>query len=106
MTNKAEKELINLLKKGSRNAFIEIYNIYKDALYSFAVKATNSADDAKDLVQDTFFDLWARNENIDSDTSLKPYLFTSIKNRFLNKIRREKRFDHYANIIFKVLPRI
>ena len=105
MTVKAEKELINLLKKGNRNAFNEIYNVHKDALYTFALKATNSADDAKDLVQDTFLSaLKALNEfkeNIDSDTSLSPYLFISIKNRFLNKIRREKRFDHYADIILK-----
>lgn len=98
-----EKELIHRLKKGDRKAFDEIYHAYKATFYNFAFNTTNSVDEAKDLIQDTFYDLWVRKDKLDITTALKSYLFTSIKNRFLNKVQREKRFEHYADIILSQL---
>jgi RNA polymerase sigma-70 factor (ECF subfamily) len=49
-------------------------------------------DDAKEIVQDVFINLWNKRETISSDKSVKSYLFTSVKNRCFNFIRDNKKF--------------
>ena len=49
-------------------------------------------DDAKEIVQDVFINLWNKRETISSEKSVKSYLFTSVKNRCFNFIRDNKKF--------------
>lgn len=55
---KVDMDLIAKASSGDRNAFGELYNFcYKD-LYKFALYTLGNADDAADVVSDTFVDIW------------------------------------------------
>lgn len=57
----------------------------------FAKKLTNNEDDAQDLLQETFLKaLTFRDKFVDS-TNLKAWLFTIMKNIFINNYRRNVR---------------
>lgn len=94
-----ENQLLTDLTKGSQEAFDAIYKIYWEQFYAFALRISDSEVEAQDLVQDVFVDLWVRREKLIISTSLKSYLFSMIKNKFLDKVRREKRFEHYADLL-------
>jgi RNA polymerase sigma-70 factor (ECF subfamily) len=59
-------------------------------------------DTAKEITHDVFLNLWEKRNDIDSGTSLKSYLFTSVYNRCMNYIRDNKKF-YRDEQIFKIL---
>lgn len=57
-------------------------------LTGFALKLTNNMDDAEDLLQDTMLKAFSNKEKFREGTNLKGWLFTIMKNIFINKYRR------------------
>lgn len=67
-------------------------NFYKTHLKSasnFAFYKCGNQSDALDFVQEAFLNIWKNCAKIDI-TKTKTYLFTSINNLFLNKIKHQK----------------
>lgn len=50
--------LTERVKDGDVPAFQEIFNLLSDKLFAYALSHSSSRDDALDIVQDTFIDLW------------------------------------------------
>lgn len=69
---------------GDRRAFEEVFRAHYRPLCAFAVHYVKDGDKAEDVVQDLFFRLWQDREKTSITTSLKSYLFTSVRNRCLN----------------------
>jgi RNA polymerase sigma factor (sigma-70 family) len=57
-------------------------------LKGFAMKLTQNVDDADDLVQDTMLKALANRDKFEEGTNLKGWLYTIMKNIFINKYRR------------------
>ncbi len=62
---------------------------HKQALEYFALSLTSNRDDAQDLMQDTFMKAIAYREKFKEATNLKAWLYTIMKNTFINKYRRK-----------------
>jgi RNA polymerase sigma-70 factor (family 1) len=82
-----EKYLLHLAAEGDESAFTELYNSYKDKLYSFSLKLTKSTVQAEDFVQDTFLKLWRDKETLKQIENLDGYIFKIIKNQALNNFK-------------------
>lgn len=68
-----------------------IFKSYYRALVTFAMSYTSS-DEAEDIVQEIFVKMWSTGAfNKLSDTSIKSYLYTSVRNRSIDAIRSKKR---------------
>ncbi len=93
-----------LIASGDQNAFEQAFRMHYEALCAFAVQYVKDKDVAEDLVQDLFVRVWHDREKINVTTSLKSYLFTSVRNRALNAMKvssrmrplDEHRIDHVA----------
>ena len=59
----------------------------------FAESYVYDEEEAKYLVQDLFFYIWDHADSLLIKTSLKAYLFTSLRNRCLNALRDRKIVD-------------
>jgi RNA polymerase sigma-70 factor (ECF subfamily) len=57
-------------------------------LRGFALKLTQDMNDAQDLVQDTMLKAFTNSEKFQEGTNLKGWLYTIMKNIFINKYRR------------------
>ena len=68
------------------------------ALAGFARKYVKDLDTAKEIAHDVFINLWEKRNEIDSGKPLQSYLFTSVRNRCLNYIRDQKKFDKTGDI--------
>lgn len=58
-------------------------------LYSFAYNLTKNIEDAKDLIQETAYRALLNRDKFGMDTNLKAWLYTIMKNIFINNYRRE-----------------
>jgi RNA polymerase sigma-70 factor, ECF subfamily len=63
---------------------------YLDSLYNTAYRMTRSAEDAEDLVQETYFKAYKYYDKFEEGTNLKAWLFKILKNTFINNYRRKK----------------
>ena len=60
----------------------------KTSLKSFALGLTHNLDDALDLLQDTYLKAIVYREKFEDSTNIKAWLFTIMKNTFINTYRR------------------
>ncbi|MTI30322.1 RNA polymerase sigma factor [Xanthovirga aplysinae] len=94
-----EQILLNEIRKGDRQAFKALYlKVYPD-LVKFATGYTFDIHLSKDIVQNFFLYLWQNIQKVSIQTSLKAYLYSSVKNRCLNKLRDLKLQDR-KNLIY------
>ena len=68
-------------------SFEEIYVSYFSRMKYFALEYVLSEEDAENIVQDVFTELWERKELLTYNINLVAFLFTSIKNRCIDHLR-------------------
>lgn len=91
-------DIINRLKSGKLETFELVYKHYFPPLYAFASNYVED-DNAEDSVQETMLWLWENTANLIPEMSLKSLLFTIVKNKCLNKIKRNSnRSEIYQSI--------
>lgn len=83
------------LRIGDEGAFAVIYERYWGVLYAHALKMLADADAAMDVVQDIFADLWAQAAALQVHTTLQGYLYTAVRNKALNAIKRSAHRERY-----------
>ena len=88
-------ELVKLLASSDEAAYTELYDRYWERLYLFASRMLQDEEQGMDIVQDLFTTLWHNRYQFDIRTSLKTYLYTSVRNLTLNYINRSKQKDRY-----------
>jgi RNA polymerase sigma-70 factor (ECF subfamily) len=65
------------------------FNELTPVLNAFAYNLTQNQEDAKDLYQETAFRAMANREKFQPDTNFKAWLFTIMKNIFINNYRKK-----------------
>ncbi|SCD19059.1 RNA polymerase sigma-70 factor [Proteiniphilum saccharofermentans] len=63
---------------------------YYRQLCLYALHFMGNAEEAEDVVQETFVSLWNKREQIESIRSVKSYLYTAVRNNCLTRIRDAK----------------
>ena len=70
--------------------FNQLYNTYAKDVHRFAFWLCGDSDEANDITLETFERAWLADSEIRTET-VKAYLFTIARNRFLVKLQRHKR---------------
>ena len=84
--------------KLNKQSFELLFRENFTALSGFACKYVKDIDTSKEIAHDVFINLWEKRNEIDSEKPLRSYLFTSVRNRCLNYIRDQKKFDRTEDI--------
>ena len=69
--------------------FEDIYLSYFSKMKYFAKEYVISEEDAENIVQDVFVELWENKKMLNMHMNLIAYLFTTIKNKCLNHLRHK-----------------
>jgi RNA polymerase sigma-70 factor (ECF subfamily) len=85
-----EEVLIDRLQEGDQTAFELLFRFYYPGLVVFAKQIVFDNDEAEEIVQEFFVQLWTGHKNIKKSSSLKNYFFVSVKNRAFNFLKREQ----------------
>lgn len=91
-----EKALIENIQNGNEKSFEQLFKLYYGHLCLFASKIIDDEIAAEEIVQDFFVKFWEKRNQISIESSLKNYLFRSIKNLCLNFIKHNKVKQEYA----------
>lgn len=87
--NSLTNEIIALLNNKQEAAFEVAFNLYYPRLVYFA-KEYIDYEDAKNAVQDAFVSFWEKNPTLSTEVQLQCYLYTTVKNNCLMRLRNEK----------------
>jgi len=64
---------------------------FVDSLYNTAYRMTRNAQDAEDLVQETYFKAYRYYDKFQEGTNFKAWLFKILKNTFINNYRKKQK---------------
>lgn len=64
---------------------------YQRILRPFAFNLTHSMEESEDLIQDTFYRAIANKDKFSEGTNIKAWLFTIMKNIFINNYRKNQK---------------
>jgi len=79
--------------------FNYIFNYYYSSLCAFSMQYLKDRNAAEDLVQDFFVYIWKEGPHLQINSSLKSYLFVSIRNRCLDFRKHRKVTEKYKALI-------
>jgi RNA polymerase sigma-70 factor (ECF subfamily) len=75
--------------------FEKLFRTYFAELAVYAFRFTEDSENAEEIVQDIFFNIWSKRENLQINISIKSYLYQTVKNSCLNFIKHKKVEDKY-----------
>jgi RNA polymerase sigma-70 factor (family 1) len=94
-----EINIIDGIRSGKETAFRQLFLLYYAKLVVFARKYLNDLDTARDLVQDFLIYLYESRDSLTIQSSLKSYLYSSVKNRCLNHLKHIQVQEKYGEMI-------
>lgn len=86
-----ERRLMERAKAGDGPAFDEMTRRYSEKAYSVAYQMLASHDDARDLVQDAFFEVFRTLERFNTQYRFSTWLYRILINKCINYRKREAR---------------
>ena len=93
-----EKELIALAKSGNKDAFAELYGLYKDRLYRYAFYRLQNESDAEDAVQDCIVPAYIQIGALKKTEAFPAWIFRILYCTCAAQIRRQEMLRKNSNI--------
>jgi RNA polymerase sigma-70 factor (ECF subfamily) len=79
--------------------FAELYEKYYSAMVLFAESMIYDRDEAKDIVQDVFTELWNKPQKVHVYSKMKTYLFSCVKNKCFNRLKKLNIIDKHQELL-------
>lgn len=86
----ADRFLVEQIREGDQDAWRQLIERYGGRLLAFARARLASSPDAEDLVQEAFIGFVTSLPNYDSTQSLETYLFTIVRHKLYDLLRKKK----------------
>lgn len=91
-----ELELIDRLKKGDDAAFKVIVDTWQDMVYNTSLGIVQSAEDAEDVAQEVFVQVYESVGQFKGDSKFSTWLYRIAVTKSLDHIRKKKRKKRFA----------
>ena len=96
--NSNEPDLVKALSKGEIRAFNDLFQLYGNRMYRFAIGYLKSQPEAEELVQDVFLKVWERRSELKDNLSFKAYLFTIAYNLIRKHFAKKALMHKYLEV--------
>ncbi|MEZ4993734.1 MAG: sigma-70 family RNA polymerase sigma factor [Saprospiraceae bacterium] len=102
----SEQVLWEDFRKGSEKAFEQLYAKFYHVLFDYAVRFSPDKALVKDCIQELFIEIWEKRRHIAQVSSVKGYLFVSIRRKIFRKLAtKENQPQHIdSEYQFTVVP--
>ncbi len=80
------------LSKGNEKAFDSLFVNYYPRILRFAMRFCSDEQEAENIVQELFLDLWVNHHRFESVVNIDNYLFVAARNLAMKYIRQSLRF--------------
>ncbi len=86
-----DAELLEWLQRGEPEAFSCLYRRYWDRLMAVALHRLGEVEEAREVVQEVFCNLWKRREELALEHTLNTYLSVAVKYEILKRLAKRSR---------------
>ena len=84
----ADRELIERLKNGDKNAFREVYARYSQVVFNLAFRMLRSREEAEEVVQEIFLQVWNKADTYDPERgAISTWIVNIARSRAIDKLR-------------------
>ena len=90
-----DQQIASLLVKRDEAAFELVFKTHYKNLYAYAFTILKDEDEAEETVQQVFFKLWERSEQLSIPGSVAAYLYRAVHNESLNFLKHQKVKEGY-----------
>ena len=84
-------------QSGDRSAFSEIYEEFVEVMFAYGSKITHDRELLKDCIQEVFYNLYRYNPSLKHPEYLEFYLFKSLRNEIIQKIKKNRKEPAITN---------
>jgi RNA polymerase sigma factor (sigma-70 family) len=84
------RQLVEDCKSGNRKAQYELYNSYAKGMYNTCFRMINNAEEAKDMLQESFVDAFRRLESFRFESTFGAWLKKIVINKCINALEKRK----------------
>lgn len=85
-----DAQSLRLWRNGDVRGYNELIERHQRPLFQFIYRMIRDADDAKDVLQETFIRLYRSLARLQDDRSLRPWLFQTANNLCVDYLRKRK----------------
>ncbi len=82
-----------------------LFRTYYQPLCNYAYTFVQDRDEAEEIVQSTFLNVWEKRDNLSIHTGVKPYLYAMVRNASLNVLKHEKIKQQHVTMEMAVAER-
>jgi len=97
----SDKQLTDQIKKGQTHAFDQLFDRYSQRLYRFSRSLLKNHEDAEGVVQEVFFRIWKKRDELDERISLQSFLFSIAYNLIVDQFRQRVKDQKYEQFLIK-----
>ena len=83
------KDIIRLLKGKDISSFEALFRFYYPRMRRYAIHFIQDEEEANDLIQDVFMQLWSKREELKEEKNIIAFMFTLLKNKCLNSLKKK-----------------
>jgi len=97
----SEEVLIDKLKQGDQSGFTAVMDLYQDMVYNTAISIVQNADDADDITQEVFIQVYLSIATFKGESKLSTWLYRITISKSLDhekKKSRKKRFGFVLSL--------
>lgn len=97
------ENIIRKIQLGDEQAFKKVFVSYYNRLCLYAENFISDPSLAEDIVQDVFFYIWDKRDNLHINTSLESYIYRAVHNHCIQILRHQKAEEKYnQNTLYKL----
>jgi RNA polymerase sigma-70 factor (ECF subfamily) len=99
------KDIIEKCKKGNRQAQFELYRLYSKAMYNVCLRMVNNEQDAEDLLQNSFVDVFTKLHSFRYQSAVGAWIKRIVINNCINYLKKNRLYieelnDRHSDTIF------
>ncbi len=92
-----------LLAKKDSSTFEQVFKTHFKNLHAYAITILKDEDEAEEIVQQVFFKLWDRADNLSFTGSVAAYLYRAVHNESMNYLRHQKvKASHQMHVAYRM----
>ncbi len=84
------RDIVELCKKGNRKAQFEMYKLYAKAMYNVCLRMVGNDQDAEDLLQSSFVDVYAHLDTFRYQSTIGAWIKRIVVNNCINFLKRRR----------------
>jgi RNA polymerase sigma factor (sigma-70 family) len=88
--------LINKLKEGDQSGFTAVMDLYQDMVYNTAISIVQNAEDADDITQEVFVQVYLSINSFKGESKLSTWLYRITISKALDHEKKKKRKKRFA----------